>query len=57
MSERFTVMIGRMLSAALGPNPLDAICPDMPAHEVAPRLRMVRLARAARPRMSRLSVA
>lgn len=45
MSERFTVRLARMISAALGPNPLDAICPDMPEHDAAgTRARMIRLA-------------
>lgn len=45
MSERFTVRLARMISAALGPNPLDAICPNMPEHDAAGhRARIIRLA-------------
>ena len=44
MSERFTDRLARLFSAALGPNPLDAICPDMPEHEAEGRpTRVIRL--------------
>ena len=49
MSERFTVMLTRMLSEALGPNPLDAIFPETAdAEPEADRARVLRLADRAR---------
>jgi len=57
MSERFTSRIARLISAALGPNPLDAICPDMPEHDIASRSRVIRLIRDNRPRLTKLSAA
>lgn len=57
MSERFTVRIARLISAALGPNPLEAICPDMPEHDIASRSRVIQLIRESRPRLSKLSAA
>ena len=58
MSERFTVMLARMLSEALGPNPLDAIFPE--ATDAEPEAgRVLRLADRARsgPALRRLSAA
>jgi hypothetical protein len=56
MSERFTVALVRMLSQALGPNPLDAVCPEMPAHD-AGRLHILRLIKAAPRAAHKLSAA
>lgn len=60
MSERFTVMLARMLSEALGPNPLDAIFPETSEAEPgARRGRVLRLAErpGAAHAMRRLSAA
>jgi hypothetical protein len=58
MSERFTVRLARLISAALGPNPLDAVCADMPEHDAqAARTTIIHLARHPRSPIRPLSVA
>ncbi|MBX7248845.1 MAG: hypothetical protein K1X35_07275 [Caulobacteraceae bacterium] len=58
MSERFTVRLARLISQALGPNPLDAICPEMPEHDVSgSRARIIRLVKGPQGPLRRLSAA
>lgn len=56
MSERFTVRLARLVSQALGPNPLDAVCADMPEHDACgARARIIRLVKGPRGPLRRLS--
>jgi hypothetical protein len=58
MSERFTVRLARLFSQALGPNPLDAVCADIPEHEAAGvRARVIRMTKGPGGPLRRLSAA